>query len=157
DPLGRTLSVWVGTNDTGANDDNPAGSGPNNMVQISANNYPDNCECTQPSETRLLVDFTSGNDRVIAYGLDYRNRLGTITAPEHAFENRSYDNLDQVVQVDRYVDNGSGDPTWTIKTYFDAQGRVYKIEQNGYDPDNSNAPTETLTALNWYDESGNRI
>ena len=36
----RVASVWVGTNDTGATDSNPAGSGsPNNMVQVTANVY----------------------------------------------------------------------------------------------------------------------
>ena len=40
DGLGRVVSTWVGTNDTGATHTNPAGSGsPNNMIEVSAEQY----------------------------------------------------------------------------------------------------------------------
>src|SRR5262249_47449540 len=40
DGLSRVAGIWIGTNDTGATDSNPAGSGPpNNMVKLRQNAY----------------------------------------------------------------------------------------------------------------------
>ena len=158
DPLGRTLSSWIGTDDTGATDDDPTGDGAvgNNMRKVSAASYFDNNEAATPEESRLLVDGTSGNDRVTTITLDYRNRTIDVTAPEHAFEHRVYDNLDRVVESTRKVDDNSGDPISSNYTYFDAQGHVYKAEMVGYDP-STNAATAPVTSLKWYDAAGNTL
>ena len=158
DPLDRTLSTWIGTSDIIATDDDPTGGGAagNNMCKVSAASYFPNNETATPQESRQLVDGTSGNDRVTAFTLDYRNRTIDITAPEHAFEHRVYDNLDHVIESTRRVDNITGNPVASSLTYFDSQGRVYKTELIGYDP-LTNVPTAPLTSLMWYDAAGNTL
>jgi RHS repeat-associated protein len=159
DPLDRTLSTWIGTDDTDATDDDPTGGGAigNNMRQVSAASYFDNNDVGVPAETRQLVDGTSGHDRVVTNVIDYRNRVTDVTAPEHSFEQRIYDNLDRVTESTNYVDDIEGAPVASSFTYFDAQGRVYKTEQCGYETTSPYDPTAKLTSLTWFDAAGNAL
>jgi hypothetical protein len=71
----RVASVWVGTDDTGATDSNPAGSGaPNNMVEISENQY-DGGSAGGDGNLTQVTQYADGSDtRVTGYGYDFRNR-----------------------------------------------------------------------------------
>jgi hypothetical protein len=76
----RVASVWVGTDDTGATDSNPAGSGaPNNMVMISANVY-DGGSAGGDGNLTQLTEYASATDsRITSYGYDCRNRNTSVT------------------------------------------------------------------------------
>jgi hypothetical protein len=70
----------VGTDDTGATDSNPAGSGaPNNMVMISANVY-DGGSAGGDGNLTQLTEYASATDsRITSYGYDWRNRNTSVT------------------------------------------------------------------------------
>lgn len=76
DALGRPVSTWVGTDDTGATDYNPAGSGsPNNMVKVSESVY-DEGSAGDGNLTRV-IEYPGGSadSRVALMAYDWRNRL----------------------------------------------------------------------------------
>src|SRR5438128_7811842 len=70
---GWALEKWVGTNDTGATDSNPAGSGsPNNMVKVEAYDYDNNTAGGDGNRTKLTRYQDAATTRVTAYGYDFR-------------------------------------------------------------------------------------
>ena len=100
----QALQTWVGTNDTGATDTDPDGSGsPNNMLQVSASEY-DGGAAGQDgnlTETTAYVDASGTKDRVTSYQYDFRNRQTVVIGEVDLYLVRTYDNLDRVTQVDR--------------------------------------------------------
>ncbi len=81
DPRGLVLSVWVGTNETGATPDNPGGSGsPNNMRPVTINTYDeqayseiDNSLDGLLTKVTSPVDTNSANDREVKFRYDWRD------------------------------------------------------------------------------------
>ena len=122
DGMNRPLSVWVGTNDTGATDTNPNNSGtaPNNMVKISENVYdgaidtPGTAAIGDGNLTQSSAWVSSSSSRITQHFYDWRNRLvATKTAPtgspstENVDVQRSvtyneYDNLNQAIAREYY-------------------------------------------------------
>jgi hypothetical protein len=75
----RVQSVWVGTNDTGATDSNPAGSGsPNNMVQITDNIYDGMLAEVAAPAAPTLSDVSGGSLPATTYyvTVTYTNAAG---------------------------------------------------------------------------------
>ncbi|MBL9080176.1 MAG: hypothetical protein JNK76_00125, partial [Planctomycetales bacterium] len=126
----------------------------NNMVQVSSRSYSGSCDCSQPAAETLYVDDDPANNRVTLYAYDYRNRLTAVDGEENFFEQRTYDNLDRVVQVDRRVGSSGGGLISRKKTYRDARGQVYKTEVFGADATSGDL-TPPIVGLNWYDAAGN--
>ncbi|MGA2502327.1 MAG: hypothetical protein ABSH20_31680, partial [Tepidisphaeraceae bacterium] len=123
DDLGRTLSTWVGTNDSGATAADPTGNHAtgNNMVKVSEDQY-DNGGVGDGNLTRAIV-FPNGNtgERATLYYYDWRDRLVetksgvtytdsayTTTATEYTTDNTHpisftiYDNLDEAIETRAY-------------------------------------------------------
>ena len=81
DASGDVLSTWIGTNDAGATDTNPHGSGgANNMVEVSANLYDADGDVTQSTDYQYAGaastwDTLTPTARVTQNFYDWRDRL----------------------------------------------------------------------------------
>lgn len=164
DARGFRASVWMGTNDLGATDADPAGDGAtgNNMVRVTTNIYDGGVDGGNGNLTAVVrpVDGDSANDRSEFFDYDFRDRLiggsnsdGTITY----LTRRTLDNLGQVTQTDSYHTSvASGNLTARSKTWFDVRRRNYKDETFSVDPA-TGAVGNALVAQRWRDASGNVI
>ena len=164
DSRGLTASQWVGTNDTGATDTDPTGGGApgNNMVQVLANEYDNGEDMRDGLLTQVTrpVDDTSGNDRVVEYSYDFRDRLVDTTTTDGitVFISRNvYDNLDRVIGVDTYHTSvADGNLTGRTLRYYDTTGRVYREEIYAVDPDSGTASL-SMVGEKWYDPTGKLV
>jgi RHS repeat-associated protein len=157
DPRGLPLSVWVGTNDTGATATNPAGSGaPNNMVPVTGNVYDGGSAGGDGNVTQQTqyVDASGTNDRATGFGYDSRNRLTSIDGEVDFYKAMSYDNLDRLVQIERYNTTSSGNLVARSVTNFDDMSRVYQSISYAVDP-STGSVGNGLTDNIWYDPAGN--
>lgn len=165
DPRGLALATWVGTNDTGATESDPGNGGAsgNNMQPVTVNMYDTNAYgSANNSRDGLLtkvtspVDANSGNDRVVEYRYDWRDRqTQTITTDgTNTFRvEHTYDNLDRITMS---VEKRTGSPDVLIaknETEFDDRGRVYRTKRWGVDNDGD--PTNDLMDNTWYDQEAN--
>ncbi len=152
----RPIATWVGTNDSGATDQQPHGGGArgNNMVQVTANTYSAGCDCTQPNRVTQFVDDTT--QRVTSYTLDFRNRVTVIDGEIDFYRVNTYDNLNNLIQVDRYDTSSNGNLIARNQSLFDNQSRVYQSITYSVDP-STGTVGNALTTNNWYDEAGNQI
>jgi hypothetical protein len=83
---GWVKEQWVGTDDTGATESNPAGSGSNNMKKVASYEYDGNSvggDGMLTKETRHVNDSTN---RETTFTYDYRHRRLTMSAPENRYE-----------------------------------------------------------------------
>lgn len=162
DARGLVMERWVGTNDVGATDTNPAGSGPangNNMVKVLANTYNDG-QVDNPgsliAERRPFND-TSADDQVITYDYDFRGRrvLTTTSDGIHVLiQAKAYDNQDNPVSSTSYHTavadaNRTGHQTIAL----DALERPYLQQSYGVNQ-NTGALTYPLKTESWYDPRG---
>ena len=151
----HVLSTWVGTDDTGATDTNPAGSGyPNNMLCVTENLFDGgapglNGILTQETDH---VDSVSGNDRVLMFGNDWRDRQISVVGALSYCILRTYDNLDHVIQLDRLDTSISGTLLARNTVNFDNMGRVY---QAAFYQVVSGMASNPQTGNTWYDAVGN--
>jgi hypothetical protein len=89
----RVASIWVGTNDTGATDPNPAGSGsPNNMVRVSQNQYDGGSAGADGNLTQLTQYASPTDTRVTTFGYDWRNRNTSMTDALNGYTVYTLDN-----------------------------------------------------------------
>ncbi|WP_406694559.1 hypothetical protein V5E97_26160 [Singulisphaera sp. Ch08] len=116
DDLGRVVSVWVGTNDTGATDFDPDGTGtPNNMVQVEGYTY-DHGGIGDSNLTKVTLYPGGGaNARVTDYFYDWRDRLvatksgvqvSEATAVNRPITFMTLDNLGQVTAHEVFDGDG---------------------------------------------------
>ncbi|HEY1603571.1 MAG TPA: hypothetical protein VGG64_28480, partial [Pirellulales bacterium] len=68
----------------------------------------------------------------------------------------TYDNLDHVVQVDRYDGSPSGSLLSRSRTLYDTGNNAYQTIVYGVDP-STGTVGNSLTSNNWYDAAGNLI
>ncbi|MBK9140562.1 MAG: hypothetical protein IPM17_17710 [Verrucomicrobia bacterium] len=117
---------WVGTDDTGATETNPGGSGaPNNMVKVEAYVYDAGAAAKNGNLTQVTRWENASTTRVSNYGYDFRNRRTSLTGEVNTKEVYTYDNLDRVTQVDRK--NGATDVLIGRQTTsYDYRDRVYQ-------------------------------
>ncbi|HYE21097.1 MAG TPA: RHS repeat-associated core domain-containing protein [Tepidisphaeraceae bacterium] len=157
DARGLVTQTWVGTDDAGATEDNPAGSGsPNNMVQIAASEYDGGSDGGDGNLTESTW-YASGSDlRVTAIGYDWRNRRTSEDGEIDFYATYTYDNLGRVVQADRYDTTSGGNLIGRTQTLYDDRGRVYLTKQFEVDP-SSGTLGNALTGNAWYDPAGNVI
>lgn len=153
---------WIGTNDTGATDTNPAGSGPssgNNMVKVLTNTYNDG----NADHSGILVEQrrpfsdASGDEQVLTYGYDFRGRRVLSTTNDGArdlLEATAYDNQDHPISVTRYqIAVADANRTAYQTTAFDALERIYLQQSYGVDQ-GTGALTYPLSTESWYDPRG---
>ncbi|HUY92555.1 MAG TPA: hypothetical protein VMV10_27700 [Pirellulales bacterium] len=157
DPRGLPLSVYVGTNDTGATDSDPTGGGAagNNMVAVQVNQYDGGASGGDGSLTQqtLPVDSNAANDRITAFQYDWRDRQVRITLPQDSYQVNTYDTLNRVVQVDNYS-QATNNLIRRSATNYDNRGQVYQSLRYGVDP-NTGTVGNVLTDNAWYDPIGN--
>ena len=180
DGLGRPTSTWVGTDDAGATNSNPQGSGGgNNMLRLTTMAY-DGGGVGDGNLTRLAthVDATAANDRVNLYDYDWRNRpvlarngvtVGGTTASTESFY-YAYDNLNRATLSERYDGQGVAGawpatggvpnaPDAAKRTHrggmsYDDRGRVFRAEMFSVDP-TTGSFGGSLKEDYWYDRRGN--
>jgi RHS repeat-associated protein len=151
-------SVWVGTNDTGATDSNPAGSGsPNNMVQLTANQYDGGSAGGDGNLTQVTqyVSATTGDTRVTNYAYDFRDRRTSMTDATSRYTVYTYDNLTRQIEVQSYA-TSSGNLYAQSQVNFDDRGRVYQTLTYAVDP-STGTVGNSLVSNSWYDPSGNLL
>ena len=158
DVRGLVVSTWVGTNDTGATPTDPSGGGAvgNNMVVITSNVYDGGAGGGDGNLTQVTQAVDATTNRVTTMTYDFRNRLITTDGEIDYFEQRTYDNLDQLVQVDRFNTTGLGNLIGRWQTNFDDLGRSYQSIRYAVDPA-TGVVGNALTGNTWYDPSGNVI
>ena len=118
DGLGRAVSVWVGTDDAGATNDDPAGPGgnANNMVKVVDYVYDDGV-VGDGNLTREIQypDSNPDHDRVTDYAYDWRDRLVAVKSGVQATEDTTthrpifvytLDNLGEVTVDSQYDGDG---------------------------------------------------
>lgn len=153
---------WIGTNDIGATDTNPAGSGPpsgNNMVRTLSNTY-NSGQVDNPGslleEHRPFSD-TSGDEQVITYDYDFRGRCVLSTTNDgirDLLQATTYDNQNNLVSSTSYhaaVDDANRTAYYT--SALDALARPYLQQAYGVNQSNG-ALTYPLKTESWYDPRG---
>jgi len=114
DGLSRSTSTWIGTDDTGAAEGDPDGSGtPNKMQKVSENEY-DNGSAGDGNLTKVTAyPGGAGTNQVSRMYYDWRTRLvvakegdqggtGEGTDVNRQLYYLEYDNLSQMTAVEQY-------------------------------------------------------
>lgn len=160
-PRGWRLEIWVGTDDTGATDSDPSGSSAvgNNMVKVQVNVYDEGVAGGDGNLTVRTLYEKATATRATTYGYDFRNRRIRTEGELDVYEEKDYDNLNRVTNVDRW-DNADKDHLIASReTLYDSLNRIYRTIRYGMNPSSSQQPpTKTpLTDNIWYDAAGNVI
>jgi RHS repeat-associated protein len=152
--MGWPLETWAGTNDTGATDGNPGGSGgANNMRKIRTLAYDGGNDKGDGNLTQMTLHENASVNRVTGYGYDWRNRRTSVDGEIDFYEAYDHDNLDRVVKVERRNTTGGGALVSLAETFYDRLGRVYRTKQ--YSSQGTGGPA--LTSDTWFDAAGNVI
>ncbi|MEM7314380.1 MAG: hypothetical protein AAF497_14630, partial [Planctomycetota bacterium] len=150
---------WIGTSDDGFTPANPD-AGNSNMILVLENQYDEGNFGGDGNLTKEThpVDATAGNDRVVTYAYDFRNRLDETISNDGTSDfisKNTYDNLNRVTEVTRY--HTAVDPSnrvGLVKYDWDNQNRIFKRETFGVDGLSSG---NAVAAENWFDPNGNTI
>ena len=152
--MGWKLSAWVGTDDTGASDTNPAGAGgSNNMKQVEGYQFDGGSAGGDGNLTLLTRYENDTSTRQTLYGYDWRNRQTSQDGEIDFYESYTYDNLDRQIQVQRNDTSSSGALVSLAQTFYDHMGRVYRTKQ--YSSQGTSGPV--LQSDFWFDATGNAI
>lgn len=150
----RVKEVWIGTNDTGATDSNPAGSGaPNNMVIVTANQYDGGAAGGDGNLTQVTQYAAASDTRVTSYTYDFRNRRITMDGEVDVYQVLTYDNLDRIIQTDRKDTSSGGNLIGRSTAAYDSLGRAYQQITYAVDP-STGTVGNPLTTSTWYDPVG---
>lgn len=147
---------WVGTDDTGATEANPGGSGaPNNLVKVEAYVYDQGNAAKNGNLTQTTRYENATTTRVTNYAYDFRNRRTSLTGEVNTKELYTYDNLDRLTQLDRK--NGATDVLIGRQaTNYDYRDRVYQRLTYAVNP-STGAVGNSLKDDFWYDPTGNLL
>jgi RHS repeat-associated protein len=151
-------ALYVGTNAAGATNNDPAGGGAagNNMVQVAGSVYDGGAGGGDGNLTQLIAYADSTTTRVTNYSYDWLDRQISIAGALGFYQANTYDNLDQLVQVDRKNGSASGTLVSRSQTSYDNRQIIYATIVYGVDPD-SGAIGPSLTNNFWHDAAGNLI
>jgi len=157
-PMGWVLETWVGTNDNGATDSDPSGGGTagNNMVMVASYEYDGDAAGGDGNRTQATQYQDASTTRVTNYSYDFRDRRTVVDGEIDFYQVTTYDNLDRVIEVQRYDTSLSGNLIGRTVTNFDNRSRVYQKVQYAVNPA-TGAVGNALTDNTWYDPSGNVI
>lgn len=153
---------WIGTDDIGATDMNPAGSGPssgNNMVRVLINTYNNGQVDNAGSLVQELRPFsdTSGDEQVITYDYDFRGRRVLRTTNDgirDLLQATAYDNQNNPLSITSYhTAADDANRTAYATSALDALGRPYLQQTYGVNQ-SSGALTYPLKTESWYDPRG---
>lgn len=182
DGLGRAVTIWKGTNDSGATNTDPTGGGAsgNNMVKVSESIYDaGGVGDSNLTESRQVFGNGGSDYYSTIYAYDFRNRVTKQRTPDNVGTAYTYDNLGRSTQIDTYGDgidyNGDYDyadsvdgdvaPDFTFSsgelrdrsTYeYDDQGQLFRSRI--FEVNNGNGTVgDKLSTNYWYDGRGNEI
>ncbi len=182
DPMGRTTSIWIGTNDSGWTEAS-GNSGSSNMTMVSSSQY-DGGGVGDSTLTQITnyVDSTSSDNRVTQNWYDWRDRLvGSklgVASSESDGTHRPItfnvlDNLGRIIERDRYDGDGwtptvssgavsipsgdTGNLRSKVVVAHDDQNRVYQTEQYSVDQSSGAVSSTALVSNVFYDHRGNLI
>ncbi len=179
DGQGRTVSTWVGTNDTPASGSwSPTNNtSPSNMVEVASNVY-DGGSVGDGNLTQV-TQYPGGSaaNRVTDYFDDWRDRLVATKSGVQSSEDTgthrpivyyTLDNLGEVTQMQQFDGDGvtisysGGVPQPPSSSLlraqmdysFDEQGRLYEVQQYSVDPASGSVSTYALTTSYYYNHRG---
>ena len=156
----QVASIWVGTDDTGATDSNPAGSGsPNNMVMVTQNQWDGGSDGGDHNLTQQTqyVSATSGDTRVTSFGYDFRDRRTSMTDALSGYTVYTLDNLERQTMVQPLRRTSGGNLIAQNATNFDDRNRIYQQIVYAVDPSTGIPGSSPLVGNFWYDYSGNLL
>ncbi|WP_222435500.1 RHS repeat domain-containing protein [Allorhodopirellula solitaria] len=154
----NVIAIFVGTNDTGSTESDPTGGGAsgNNMVQVSGSVFDNGNDGGDNNLTSQIAYVDGVNTRTTAYTYDWRNRRVDTNGELDAFGRVTYDNLNRVIQSDRYDTSASGNLVSRNATKYDNLGRVYQSIRYAVDP-NTGTVGNPITSNTWFDAVGNPV
>lgn len=158
DVRGNVTKTFIGTDDTGATNQDPTGGGAtgNNMVQVTGYEFDDGTAGGDNNLTKQTQYATASNTRVTSYSFDWRNRNTDTDGEIDFFQKVYYDSLDRITKTERYDTTSVGNLTECSETKFDDLGRIYQTIMYGVDP-STGSVGNSLTDSTWYDAAGNVI
>ena len=158
DVRGQAVSSWLGTNDKQATDSDPTGGGAsgNNMVRISAMQYDGGSAGGDGNLTQQTADVDGSTTRVTNYEYDFRNRRIVTDGEIDFYQTTAYDNLSQVIQVERRDTNSGGNLIARSESAYDNRGRVYQTLQYAVDP-STGTVGNSLVSNTYYDANGQTL
>lgn len=156
DVRGLTSKVYIGTNDTGATQNDPTGGGAsgNNMVQITGMVYDDGMSGGDGNLTKNTAYVDASSSRVTSFLYDFRNRRTATNGEVSFYEEVLYDNLNRVIRRDRKNSTAAGNLIAQSETKFDARNRVYRTLRYAVNP-STGLVGDSLSDNTWYDASRN--
>lgn len=163
DSRGKPVSMWVGTDDTGATDADPTGGGAsgNNMIKLSENEYDGGSEGKNGLLTKVtqMVNATVGDNRETEMEYDWRDRLtNTITSDgTHEFHQKpTLDNLGRATANKTYRDDsGTLKLISQSESFYDDRGRSYRSKS--YAVSDAGVAGNSLQSDQWFDANGRVI
>ena len=158
DVRNQTIQIYVGTNDTGATEDDPTGGGAagNNMVLVTEDQYDNGAGGGDGNLTRQTQYVNATKIRVTAFTYDWRNRRTDTDGEVDFYQKLYYDNLDRIVKTERYDTTAGGNLIAREETLYDERGWVYRTIRYGVDPATGTVGN-SLTDNSWFDAAGNEI
>ncbi len=182
DGQGRTISTWVGTDDTPTSGAwSPSNNtSPSNMVEVASNVYDGGS--VGDGNLTAMIQYPGGSavNRESDYFYDWRDRLvatkqGVQTSEDSTTHRpiiyNTLDNLGEVTQTQQFDGDGvtisysGGVPVAPSSSLlraqtdysYDDQGRVYETQQYSVDPSSGSVSTYALTTNYYYNHRGELI
>jgi len=154
----NVISTWIGTNDSGATSDDPAGGGTpgNNMVCVNSSEFDAGLGGGNGNLTRQIQHVDALVTRETEYTYDFRNRRVTSVGEIDYFEKQYYDNLNRVFKTERYDTSELGNLIARQESDYDALNRVYETRTYAVDP-STGTVGNSLVDRYWFDASGNVV
>jgi hypothetical protein len=155
DVRGNALSIWIGTDDTGATDSDPTGGGAagNNMVVVMENAFDGGGDGGDGDLTQTTQHVNDSTVRVTSFTYDWRDRRITTDGEIDFYQKDYYDNRDLLIKTERYDTTPSGNLIARSETMVDDLSRVYRTVRYGVDPA-TGAVGYALTDNTWFDATG---
>jgi RHS repeat-associated protein len=155
DTRGLTLQGWVGTDDAGATDSNPEGSGLNNMVEISTQEYDHGNAGGNGNLTRQTQHVSDSEDRVTQFEYDWRDRRIVTDGEENTYHSVTYNNQGQALSNESRAGSASALRLAKFETSYDVLGRAFRSMT--YAVDSLGELGNSLVSNTYFDGSGQAI
>ncbi|WP_430454574.1 RHS repeat-associated core domain-containing protein [Rhodopirellula europaea] len=143
DVRSNVVATYIGTSDE-------------NMVQVSASVYDEGNDGGDNNLTSQTAYVDGVNTRTTTFTYDWRNRRVDTNGELDAFSRVTYDNLNRVIQSDRYDTSAAGNLVSRSQTKYDNLGRVYQSIRYEVDPATGTVGN-AITSNSWFDASGHPV
>ena len=144
DVRNQPVQLQVGTNNTSAN----------NMVVVTENGYDNGLAGGDGNLTEQVQWVDGATTRTTQFEYDWRNRLIVTDGEVDYCEQRTYDNLNRVTQVDRYDTTIGGNLIGQQVTAYDDLSRTYQTTGYAVNPGTGDVGNGLVNNI-WYDPVGN--